>query len=90
MKTIDGAGYSYNENGTTWIVQRVRFDDFGGINPATATFTIVRSYDNYADAHHYYEQFCSGLQDNFGICDNQNYSHATFYRIIEAREGAER
>lgn len=90
MKTIDSTGYSYDENGTSWIVQKVRYDDFGGIDPASARFSVIASFPTFARAREFFSSFCSGLQDDEGPCGNQNHSAATFYRIVEASEGGER
>ena len=90
MKTIDSNGYNYGEYGTTWVIQRVEFDDFGGIDPATARFRVVASFPTFARAHEYFSSFCSGLQDDEGIGESQNHSAATFYRIVPASEGRER
>ena len=90
MKTIDSTGYNYNEHGTSWIVQKVRYDDFGGIDQATASFRVIASFPTFAKAREFFSSFCSGLQDDEGPCANQNHSAATFYRIVEVSEGSER
>lgn len=90
MKTIDSTGYNYNEDGTCWLIQKVRYDDFGGIDPATASFGVIASFPTFARAREYFSSFCSGLQDDEGPCANQNFSASTFYRIVEVSEGSER
>ncbi len=79
-------GLNYNENGTAWVVQKVRFEN--GIRDNTRlSFTLMASFPTFDRARVYFDQFCSGLQDNEGICENQNRGHADFYRIVEAHEG---
>ena len=92
MKTIEASGYNYNERGTAWVVQRVKFEDWGdGIDVnAKASFMVLASFPDYDKAHHYFENHCSGLQDDECICGNQNHGSATFYRIVEVHEGCAR
>lgn len=90
MKTIDASGYNYNENGTSYVVQKVVFEDFGGIDPATAAFTVMASFPDFDNAHYYFEQFCSGLQDDEYVCGNQDLSRALFFRIVQVREDTAR
>lgn len=33
-----------------------------------------------------YDSYCSGLNDDEAPCDNQNYSVARFYRIVEVSD----
>ncbi len=88
MKTIKDNGYRYNEYGTAWVIEQVRFDDFGGgVEPNTAEFMVLNSFPSYDKAHEYFMNFCSGLQDDEGICSGQNFSKAYFYRIVEVQEG---
>lgn len=83
---MHNCGLNYNENGTAWVVQKVRFEN--GIRDSTRlSFTLMASFPAFDRARVYFDQFCSGLQDDEGICENQNRGHADFYRIVEAHEG---
>ena len=82
---MHNCGLNYNENGTAWVVQKLKLDD----GPELATrmqFTLMASFPTFDRARVYFDQFCSGLQDDGGICENQNHGHASFYRIVEVRE----
>lgn len=78
-------GHAANENGTTWIVQGVRFDDFSGrdIDLSTAKLIDCGSYDSYERAAERAARLASGADDYEGPASNQNYSAAYFYRVKE-------
>lgn len=78
-------GLNYNENGTAWVVQKLKLEDDAEGN-TRMTFSLMASFPTFDKARSYFDQFCSGLQDDEGICENQNHGHANFYRIVEAHE----
>lgn len=76
---------NYNERGTAWVVQKVKFEDTGTDN-IRLSFGLMASFPTFDEAYRYFGQFCSGLQDDGGVCENQNHGHASFYRIVEIHE----
>lgn len=78
-------GYNANENGTTLVVQCVRFDDFSGREPdlSTARLTDCGSFDSYEEAGRRAARLASGADDYEGPASNQNFSAAYFYRVKE-------
>lgn len=81
------SAYKTNENGTTWVVQQVVFDEFERGQLENPTLSDMASFDNYGDAHRFFNSYCSGLNDDEGACSNQNFSYGYFYRIVEMHPG---
>ena len=78
--------YNTNENGTTWIIEEVRFDEFENGVYENPTFKELASFPTYEKAYKNWMNYCSGANDYYGACDNQNYSAAYFFRIKERNE----
>lgn len=78
--------YNTNENGTTWIIEEVRFDEFENGVYENPTFKEIASFPTYEKAYKNWMNYCSEANDYYGACDNQNYSAAYFFRIKERNE----
>ena len=78
--------YNTNENGTTWIIEEVRFDEFEDGVYENPTFKEIASFSTYKEALRNWTSYYSGACDYYGACENQNHSAAYFFRIKERNE----
>ena len=73
------------DNRVHYVVQLLKIPEYtrNGFMLAEATCLTVAKFVDFSRAHSYFSRFCSGANDAEGYCDNQNYSMARFYRIVE-------
>lgn len=68
-----------------YMVQMVRFDEFerNELDVSSIRAQDLFVSESFAEAREYFNDYCSGRNDYYRPCDNQNRSVARFYRIIE-------
>ena len=69
----------------TYEVQKIEFGEYtpNVFDVVGAKFTVVY-HGTYEDCLTYWEKYASGKNDYEGVCANQNFSSALFYRIVQA------
>lgn len=71
-----------------YMVQMVRFNEFerNELDVSSIRAQDLFESESFEEARAYFNDYCSGLNDEYGPCDNQNRSVARFYRIIETED----
>lgn len=68
---------------TVYQIQQIAMDEFASDEFGDATMTVFAETEDQDDALRMWASYCSGVCDEEGAFDGQNYGRAYFYRIVE-------